>query len=60
MDKLKKQLNTAANTVDETSVRTRAMERKLRTAEELPAEEASVQIGLPDGLPVIQQNGGED
>ena len=60
MDKLKKQLNTAANTVDETGVRTRAMERKLRTVEELPAEEASVQIGLPDGLPVIQQNGGED
>lgn len=60
MDKLKKQLNTAANTVDETGVRTRAMERKLRTVEELPVEEASVQIGLPDGLPVIQQNGGDD
>ena len=60
MDKLKKQLNTAANTVDETGVRTRAMERRLRTVEELPAEEASVQIGPPDGLPVIQQNGGDD
>ena len=60
MDKLKRQLNTAAKTVDETGVRTRAMERKLRTVEELPAEEASVQLGLPDGLPVIQQNGGED
>ena len=60
MDKLKKQLATASNTVDETGVRTRAMERRLRTVEELPAEEASVQIGLPDGLPVIQQNGGDD
>ena len=60
MDKLKRQLNTAAKTVDETGVRTRAMERKLRTVEELPAEEASVQLGLPDGLPVIQQNGGDD
>ena len=60
MAKLKKQLNTAANTVDETGVRTRAMERRLRTVEELTAEEASVQLGLPDGLPGIQQNGGDD
>ena len=60
MAKLKRQLNTAAKTVDETGVRTRAMERKLRTVEELPAEEASVQLGLPEGLPVIQQNGGDD
>ena len=49
MDKLKKQLNTAANTVDETGVRTRAMERKLRTVEELPSEKASVQIDLRTG-----------
>ena len=60
MDKLKRQLNTATKTVDETGVRTRAMERRLRTVEELPAEEASVQIGLPDRLPVIPQNGGDD
>ena len=60
MDKLKRQLNTAAKTVDETGVRTRAMERRLRTVEELPSEKASVQLGLPDGLPVIQQNGGDD
>ena len=60
MDKLKRQLNTAAKTVDATGVRTRAMERRLQTVEELPSEEASVQLGLPDGLPVIQQNGGDD
>ena len=60
MDKLKKQLNTAAKTVDDTGVRTRAMERKLRTVEELPAEEASVQLGLPNELPVIQQNSADD
>ena len=60
MAKLKKQLNAAANTVDETGVRTRAMERRLRTVEELTVEEASVQLGLPDGLPMIQQNGGDD
>ena len=60
MAKLKRQLNTAAKTVDETGVRTRAMKRKLRTVEELPSEEASVQFELPDGLPVVQQNGGDD
>jgi DNA recombination protein RmuC len=60
MAKLKRQLNTAVKTVDATDVRTRAMERRLRTVEELPAEEASVQIGLPDGKPAIQQNGGDD
>ena len=60
MDKLKKRLNTAAKTVDATGVRTRAIERQLRTVEELPVEEASVQFGLPEGLPVIQQNGGDD
>jgi len=60
MAKLKRQLNTAVKTVDATDVRTRAMERKLRAVEELPSEEASVQIGLPDGLPVVQQNGGDD
>ena len=60
MAKLKRQLNTAVKTVDATDVRTRAMERRLRTVEELPAEEASVQIGLPDGKSAIQQNGGDD
>ena len=60
MDKLKKQLNTASKTIDETGVRTRAMERKLRTVEELPPEEAAVQLGLSEGLPIIHQNGGED
>ena len=60
MDKLKKQLNTASKTIDETGVRTRAMERKLRTVEELPPEEAAVRLGLSEGLPVIHQNGGED
>ena len=60
MDKLKRQLNRAANTIDETGVRTRAMERKLRTVEELPPEEASVRLGLAEELPVTRQNGGED
>ncbi len=53
MDKLKRQLSTATKTIDETGVRTRAMERKLRTVEELPLEEASVQLGLSEGLTII-------
>lgn len=41
LDKVKRQLNTATKTLDETGVRTRAMERKLRAVEQLPEEEAT-------------------
>lgn len=40
LDKVKKQLGTATRTIDQAKVRTRAMERKLREVEELPADEA--------------------
>ena len=50
MDKLKRQLNTASKTIDETGTRTRVMERKLRTVEELPREEAAVHLGFSDGM----------
>ncbi len=40
LDKVKKQLHGAANTIDAASVRTRAMERKLRVVECLPEEQA--------------------
>ena len=46
MAKLKKQLNTASNTVDQTQTRTRAMERQLQTVEELPSEKASELLQL--------------
>ncbi|CAM2069262.1 DNA recombination protein RmuC [Sulfidibacter corallicola] len=39
--KVKRQLQTASNTIDETGVRTRALERKLRSVEQLPENEAS-------------------
>ncbi len=39
--KVKKQLNTASRTIDQTEVRTRAMERKLRSVEQLPAAETA-------------------
>ena len=48
MDKLGKQLNTASNTVEKTKTRTRAMERTLRTVEELPADEATAHLELTD------------
>ena len=41
LGKVKRQLKTASNTINQTEVRTRAMERKLRTVEELPAEETT-------------------
>ncbi|KAA9129684.1 DNA recombination protein RmuC [Marinihelvus fidelis] len=46
--KVKKQLNTASKTIDQTEVRTRAMERKLREVEHLPTEEANEILALDD------------
>lgn len=50
LDKVKRQLNTATNTIEETGKRTRAMERRLRAVEELPEEEASALLELPASL----------
>lgn len=41
LDKVKKQLNTASRTIEETGVRSRALERKLRSVEQLPVEDAT-------------------
>ena len=46
MTKLKRQLNAAANTVEETGVRTRAMERSLRGVEKLPPEVSAARLGF--------------
>jgi DNA recombination protein RmuC len=40
LDKVKRQLNSASRTIDETGVRTRAMERRLCSVERLPDDEA--------------------
>jgi DNA recombination protein RmuC len=49
LDKVKRQLATASRTIEETGVRTRAMERKLRAVEQLPdAESRSVLELGPD------------
>jgi len=46
LDKVKKQLATASNTIDETQTRTRAMARKLREVEQLPAGESDELLEL--------------
>ncbi|MFI5317638.1 MAG: DNA recombination protein RmuC, partial [Myxococcota bacterium] len=42
LDRVKKQLQSASNTIDETGVRSRAIERRLKGVEELPAGERTL------------------
>ncbi len=48
LGKVKKQLNTASKTLGETDVRARAMQRKLREVEKLPAGSSAGILGLSD------------
>ena len=50
LSRVKRQLDTASNTIDETGVRTRAMARKLREVEALPGEESVKILELSDEL----------
>ena len=50
LDKVKKQLNSAANTIDAANVRTRAMERKLKVVECLPEGEACAVLEISEGF----------
>jgi DNA recombination protein RmuC len=45
LDKTKKKLEEATNVIDRAGVRTRAIERRLRTVQELPADEAATLLG---------------
>ncbi len=49
LEKVRRQLDTASRTIEETGVRTRAMERRLRSVEQLPEGEASqvLQLAAP-------------
>lgn len=60
LTKVKRQLETAGRTIDETEVRTRAMERRLRSVEELPAEAATEMLDLAEGEPVDLLQAAED
>ena len=47
LDKVKRQLETATRTIDKTGVRTRAMERRLHSVEQLPDQDVSRILELP-------------
>ena len=49
LDRVKKQIATVSNTLDESSRRTRAMERKLRDVEQLPESKTKSVLALEDG-----------
>jgi DNA recombination protein RmuC len=48
LDRVRRQLSTASRTIEETGVRSRAIERKLRRVEQLPDREASEILALPE------------
>jgi len=50
LGKVKRQLGTASKTIDAAETRTRAMERKLRSVQQLPDEDADALLQLP-GIP---------
>ncbi len=60
LTKVRRQLETAGRTIDETGVRTRAMERKLRSVEELPADAATALLDLAEEEPVDLLEAKED
>jgi len=49
LDRVKKQLDSASNTIEETTRRSRAMERRLRGVEDMPGMEAREILGLEAG-----------
>jgi DNA recombination protein RmuC len=46
LDRVKKQINTVSNTLDESAKRTRSMERRLRDVEQLPGDQAEAVLAL--------------
>lgn len=50
LEKVNKKLAEATNTMDQAAVRTRAIGRKLRAVEELPAADAEIVLGLEAGI----------
>ncbi len=54
LDRVKRQLRAASNSIEATGMRTRAMERKLRSVEELSDEDASRLLALPSLVAEIE------
>ena len=59
LEKVRKQLDSATSTLVQTGVRTRAMERQLRTVEQLPADQAEELLGIEAVPPPEDDGGGE-
>ena len=51
LEKVKKRLNSASDAIEQTDVRTRAMERKLRDVEQLPSGQADELLSPPASAP---------
>jgi DNA recombination protein RmuC len=60
LEKVKKQLNTATRTIEDSGVRTRAIERKLRLVEELPEFEAAAMLQLSDTEEIVEADDVDD
>lgn len=56
LDKVKKQLNTASRTIEQTGIRTRALERKLRSVEQLPDKEATTMLGIAEAGNIMEKD----
>ena len=52
LDRVKRQLNSATNTLEQTEVRTRAMQRRLRSVEDLPEGESQEHLDLGSDPPI--------
>jgi DNA recombination protein RmuC len=59
LEKVKRQLQTATRSIEDTGVRTRAMERKLRVVEQLPEAEAATVLELSVAAEAEEQDEGE-
>ena len=62
LEKVRKQINTASKTLDQTAVRTRAMERTLRDVTQLPGQAVEEVLQLPaaENELLPEDNGGAD
>lgn len=60
LEKVKKQINTVSNTLDNASTRTRAMERKLRQVEEIPSGQADNILGIDTDLLGVESENEND
>ena len=56
LSKVKKQIDTASKTIESTETRTRVMERKLRSVEQLPDDEATDLLSFPGETASIERD----